>query len=287
MEAAGGDARTALPIAVAFELLHVASLIHDDIMDSARVRRRRSCVHRVFGVPMAITAGDALIFAAYGWIQRLSAHHPVAAAQVLDIFTRAADRTCRGQAQDLAIRGRRSTMAEYLRMVRAKTGSMIEAPLESAAVLAGAPSAWRRRLREYGRCLGIAFQILDDALDCLGSERRVGKTLGNDLRRGGATALVIYSREILGPGRGDVAAGGRADDRGGPDRWRGVFHEVGAVDFTRGLCARYAERAVRALSGIEPTAARSQLAAIACTVADWGEAGDAAEEEAAAGGGGG
>jgi geranylgeranyl pyrophosphate synthase len=249
-EAAGGDAGRALPIAIAFELLHTASLVHDDIMDGAWTRRGRPCVHRVFGVPLAITAGDALIFAAYGVLQRLFADDPAAAMQVVEIFTRSAVRACRGQAQDLAVLGRRPTLAEYLRMVRAKTGSMIEAPLESGAVLAGAPALCRLRLREYGRCLGIAFQILDDAIDAVGSAPHAGKTLGNDRRWGRATAVTIATRD-------------------------GV--DEPAVDVARCLCARYSTRALAVLHGIAPSPARDALADMAGIVADWTAGSDAAE----------
>jgi geranylgeranyl pyrophosphate synthase len=275
MEAAGGDAAAALPIAVAFELLHTASLIHDDIMDSACVRRRRPCVHRVFGVPLAITAGDALIFAAYRQMLLLYSHHPPAiVARVLKIFTECAARTCRGQAEDVAF-AECATMRQYLEMIRAKTGSMIEAPLESAAVLAGAPSLWRNRLREYGRCVGIAFQIVDDSIDYLGSEDHARKTLGNDLRRGGATAMLIYCRDRSDAGQRDAltAAVGRARESRDPqsiDLLLGLFHERGAVEFTQRLCARYSDSALQALRGIGTEPARTELAAIARIVADWG-----------------
>ena len=282
MEAAGGDPRQALAVAVAFELLHTASLIHDDIMDSARIRRRRPCVHRVFGVPLAITAGDALIFAAYDSIHELLARQPAAAMHVLQIFTRAASRTCRGQALDVTAQGRRTTMAQYLRIARAKTGSMIEAPLESAAVLANAPPAWRHRLRAYGRWLGMAFQIVDDAMDCLGSEEHAGKTLGNDLRRGGATALLIYSLDVVDPTRHDATDVASREHPESAARWRAMFHDLGAVAFTQRLCVRYSERAIRALDGIDPTPARGDLAAIADIVADWAGARDVAKSDARA-----
>ena len=100
-EAAGGHACDALPVAVAFELLHTASLIHDDIMDDAQVRRGGSCVHRVFGTNLAITAGDALIFEAYRGLLKSFRGHPAAAAErPIEIFTSRAAKACRGQALD-------------------------------------------------------------------------------------------------------------------------------------------------------------------------------------------
>ena len=191
-EAAGGRASDALPVAVAFELLHTASLIHDDIMDGALVRRGRSCVHRVFGTNLAITAGDALIFEAYRALLKLFRRNPKG-ERAIEIFTSCAARTCRGQSLDLDFQDNSASLRQYLRMVRAKTGSMIEAPIECAAILAGAPRPWCDGFREYGRSLGIAFQITDDVTDYLGSEAKTGKTLGNDLRNGAGSALLIFT----------------------------------------------------------------------------------------------
>jgi len=165
-EAAGRPADDALRIAVAFELLHTASLIHDDIMDDGQLRRGRACVHRVFGTGLAITAGDALIFEAYRGLLPLFDRHPATVVErVLTIFTGCAARTCRGQALDLRWANACPSTRQYLTMIRAKTGSMIEAPIECAAVLAEAPLEWCERFRRYGRCMCISFQIADDAID--------------------------------------------------------------------------------------------------------------------------
>jgi geranylgeranyl pyrophosphate synthase len=274
-EAAGGPARDALPIAVAFELLHTASLIHDDIMDGAKVRRGRSCVHRIFGTNLAITAGDALIFEAYrSLLESLCRHRSDGAERAIEIFTSCAAKACRGQALDIGFAGGSASMRQYLAMIRAKTGSMIEAPLQCAAVMAGASAAWCAGFREYGRCLGIAFQITDDATDCLGSEAKAGKTLGNDLRNGAGSALLIYARhacnslqrerlaDAIQRARTSHAADGTAP-------LVAIMQEQGAVEWTQRLCARYADRALQALQDIGVEPARTELAAIATTVGRW------------------
>jgi geranylgeranyl pyrophosphate synthase len=274
-EAAGGQASDALPIAVAFELLHTASLIHDDIMDDAKVRRGRSCVHRVFGINLAITAGDALIFEAYRRLLTSFAGHPAPAAErVVEIFTSRAAKACRGQALDLGFAGGSGSMRQYLTMVRAKTGSMMEAPLECAAVLAGALPSWCDRFREYGRCLGIAFQITDDVTDYLGTEAKAGKTLGNDLRNGAGSALLICARHACSSLQNDVltnaiqrARASHAGDSVAPVV--AIMQEHGAVERTQRLCARYAGRALRALQDIGAEPARTELAAIATTIGRW------------------
>jgi len=274
-EAAGGQARDALPIAVAFELLHTASLIHDDIMDGALVRRGRSCVHHVFGTSLAITAGDALVFEGYRSLLKSFASHPAAAAErAIDIFTSCAAKACRGQSLDLAFGSESGSVHQYLTMVRAKTGSMIEAPLECAAVLAGAPAHWCDRFREYGRCLGIAFQITDDVIDHLGRETKAGKTLGNDLRNGAGSALLVFTRHACSPLQREVLADAiqraRTSQAGeGAAGLVAIMQEHGAIEWTQRLCARYADRGVRALQDIGVEPARTGLAAIATTVGQW------------------
>jgi geranylgeranyl pyrophosphate synthase len=272
-EAAGGRACDALPIAVAFELLHTASLIHDDIMDGALVRRGRPCVHHVFGTSLAITAGDALIFEAYRVLLKLFAGCEEA-ERAIEIFTSCAAKTCRGQALDLDFPQSSASLRQYLRMVRAKTGSMIEAPVECAALLAGAPRAWCDGFREYGHCLGIVFQITDDATDYFGSEATTGKTLGNDLRNGAGSALLIYARHACSPPQrvalADAIRESRASHAGdAAARIVGIMREQGAIDWTQRLCARYADRALRALQGIGVEPARTELAAIATTIGRW------------------
>ena len=274
MQAVGGDSAAGLEVAAAFELLHTASLIHDDIMDGGLLRRGRPCVHRVFGSRIAITAGDALIFEAYRRLLALGRHHPPhAVAQIAQIFTECAARACRGQAEDLSFPEESGTLRDYLAMIRAKTGSMIEAPLHSVGVLAGAPPAWCDGLRTYGRCLGIAFQILDDALEYLASEVGARKTLGTDVQRGRGSPLLIFSRdgsEQAARAVGDAVRRARVSrDRASMAALVALFHEHGAIDRTKQLCTRYAARAARALRGISAGPARDELEAIAGIVADW------------------
>jgi geranylgeranyl diphosphate synthase, type I len=275
MEAAGGSVAAAVHVAAAFELLHTASLIHDDIMDSARVRRGRRCVHRVFGTRMAITAGDALIFEAYRRILLLRREHPAPTVErILQVFTACAARTCRGQAHDLTFPRDVATMRDYLAMVEAKTGSMIEAPLESVAILAAAPPVWHERFREYGRCLGIAFQVLDDAFDYLGSEGTAEKTVGHDVRNGRGSAIFIFcwNRCDAKERKALAVAAGRlriAEDAASRRVLNGLFRKHGAIKSTHRLCGRYVSRAVRALDGVGSGPARAELVAIAKILGDW------------------
>jgi geranylgeranyl pyrophosphate synthase len=276
-EAAGGSAGAALPVAVAFELLHTASLVHDDIMDDAQMRRGRPCVHRAFGTDIALTAGDALIFEAYRQALALAGSFgPDRAQEVLHIFSACAAETCRGQALDLTFPADAGTVRQYLRVVRRKTGSMIAAPLESGAVLGRGDPSWPPCFRRAGQALGTAFQIVDDAIDYLGTEDKAKKTLGNDLRRQRGSAMLIHCRNRCALDERDavdraIAHFARSDD---PDDLRPVlaaFRRHDAIGFTQRLCAHYARRASTLLAGIGVEPARSDLDAIVRIVGSWGQ----------------
>ncbi|NMC19395.1 MAG: polyprenyl synthetase family protein [Thermogutta sp.] len=185
-EACGGRVSDALPAACAVEMIHAYSLIHDDLpaMDDDDLRRGRPACHRQFDEATAILAGDALLTLAF----EVSAKHTSPrerAGECCALLAEAAG-PCRmvgGQMDDiLAERGGHSL--ELLeRIHRRKTGALIEVSLVLGAVLAGADERQRRALAEYGRCLGLAFQITDDLLDVEGEEGRVGKRLGKDQDR--------------------------------------------------------------------------------------------------------
>jgi geranylgeranyl reductase family protein len=276
VDAAGGDAEAAVPMAVAFELLHTASLIHDDIMDESDTRRGRPCVHRTHGVDMAITVGDALIFEAYRQLGLLSRSFGAAQVdEVYRIFSACALRTCRGQALDLRFPFETGTILQYLKMVHRKTGSMIVAPLEGGAALAGAGQATRLAFQRYGGCLGVAFQIVDDAIDYLGTEERAGKTIANDLRRKAASAILIHTRQ-------------QSSDADRAEMMRAIqhyaktgavaalapvyrlFHKHDAVAFTQQLVQRYVDRARCALRPVPNSPGARELEAMADIVGYWG-----------------
>ncbi len=275
-EAAGQEPESALPMGIGFELLHTASLIHDDIMDDAQTRRGRPCAHRVFGTELAITAGDALVFEAYQQILQLSSRYASdRLAAVLGIFGACAAQTCRGQADDLTFPHEDATMRQYLQMVRRKTGSMIEAPLQGGAVLGDAPPSWQRRFRQFGRDLGIAFQIVDDAIDYLGSEEKARKTLGNDLRRNKGSAMLIYCRQQCNREERDTMARSIEQFRiSGNMVYLNAILELlrkyDAIGFTQRLCQFYVNRARRMIRDIGREPARTGLDEVAQIVGYWG-----------------
>jgi geranylgeranyl diphosphate synthase type I len=180
-EAAWADPAVAVPGAVALELVHNFSLIHDDIIDGDTERHHRPTVWSVWGVGSAIIAGDALEALAHQVLLEGSSPHVAAASAALAEATAA---MISGQADDIAFENRRTvTVEECMAMSAAKTGALLGAATCIGAVLAGASPATVSALRDFGAHLGLAFQAVDDLLGIWGDPARTGKPAGNDLRQ--------------------------------------------------------------------------------------------------------
>ena len=179
-EAVGGEAEAAVPGAVALELIHNFSLIHDDIMDGDRIRRHRRTVWDVYGVGDAVIVGDALHTLAFRVL--LDEGTPAAAA-AMPKLTEATAAMIAGQAQDLAL-DRRSdgTLAECVLMERNKTAALLGGSVAVGALLGGAPPGTAATLERFGVELGLAFQAIDDVLGIWGDPQVTGKPVGSDLR---------------------------------------------------------------------------------------------------------
>jgi geranylgeranyl diphosphate synthase, type II len=192
-EACGGFPEAAMPAACAVEMVHAYSLIHDDLpaMDDDDLRRGRPTCHKKFGEAIAILAGDALLAMAFGAITR-GVKPPETAAACCAALAEAAGPCALvgGQADDLAAErsGHSPTGIDALESIHLrKTGAMIRASLRLGALTAGAGDQQLAALDEYGRCLGLAFQITDDLLDVRSSEAATGKRVEKDARRGKLT----------------------------------------------------------------------------------------------------
>jgi geranylgeranyl diphosphate synthase, type I len=197
-EAVGGQVEDALPVAAAVELLHNFSLIHDDVEDDSPTRRHRPTVWALWGVPQAINAGDAMFTLA-----RLALHglgsRPIPPAMAMDacmIFDYACLRLTEGQYLDMSFEGRLDvTVDEYLRMIEGKTAALLSASLELGALVGGANQAARCHLAEFGRSLGLAFQMQDDILGIWGDEAVTGKSAASDILTRKKSLPVVYALE--------------------------------------------------------------------------------------------
>lgn len=182
-----------LPGALAVEVFHTFTLVHDDIMDRSAERRGRPTVHTKWDEGTAILCGDYLMALSYELLSRL----PIAELNVL--FRRyhtMVTRLCEGQALDKAFETREDvSVEEYLNMIDAKTGALLELSLELGAYAGGAPQEQRHTLQEIGRYLGRAFQIQDDLLDIAAEDKRWGKPIGGDLVAGKKTYILLRAIE--------------------------------------------------------------------------------------------
>ncbi len=195
----GGEARTALPLACALEMVHTYSLIHDDLpcMDDDDLRRGKPTNHRVFGEAAAVLAGDALLtnaFAVLATAPGLSAERQIQSVRCLSEAAGPAGMVA-GQILDMDGEGQTLTFDQIRKIEALKTGRMVMAALELGCIAAGEDGDRRQALLTYGEALGLAFQIQDDILDQEGETGELGKSVGSDAKQGKATFVSLAGVE--------------------------------------------------------------------------------------------
>lgn len=181
-------------VATAIELFHNFTLIHDDIMDKAPLRRGMETVHTKFGDNTALLAGDVMLVAAY---EHLSKIDPAILPSIMRLFNQTAKEVCEGQQLDMDFEKMENVqLGEYLKMIELKTSVLLAACLKMGAVLGGAGERNQNLLYEFGRKLGIAFQVQDDYLDAFGDPQKFGKQVGGDIMANKKTFLLIHTLEV-------------------------------------------------------------------------------------------
>ncbi|MBA4312849.1 MAG: polyprenyl synthetase family protein [Chlorobiaceae bacterium] len=192
-EAVGGRASIAMDAAVAIEILHNFTLVHDDIMDHAELRRGKPTVHKKWDENVAILAGDEMIAQAYHILLNTNSTR---IKSILDVYTDALVQVCEGQGFDKEFETKQSVSIEdYFMMISKKTGRVIAASAEMGALVGGGSDAQVVALRKYGESLGKAFQVMDDLLDINGSTEEFGKKIGGDIQEGKKTFLLLKAIE--------------------------------------------------------------------------------------------
>lgn len=175
--------------AIAIELFHNFTLIHDDIMDKAPLRRGKQTVHRKYSESTALLAGDVMLVRAYEYLNKISSAY---LSKVLSLFNKTAIEVCEGQQMDMDYESLDNvSMTDYLRMIELKTSVALAASLKVGALLGGGGERNQNLLYEFGRKLGIAFQIQDDYLDAFGDGNKTGKQVGGDILANKKTFLLI------------------------------------------------------------------------------------------------
>ncbi len=239
------DPQTALPVAAAIEWFHNFTLVHDDIQDGDRLRHGRETVWSLWGAPQAINAGDAMQTLAFLSIAQ-NGTHPDRALRAIAAIGRAGLTVIEGQSLDLELEGRMdTTMRAYLRMVAAKTGSLLGASLESGAVMAGVTGRRAVDFRRAGRLLGTAFQIRDDWLGMYGDPSLTGKSSTGDAARYKMTFPVVAGlRAMSALQRRRLRELFRAQKESAHAKLRSLLDEVGSETLTQRAAERYAAKSV-------------------------------------------
>ncbi len=241
----GGRADRAIDEAIGVELFHNFTLMHDDIMDQAPLRRGRPTVHAKWGVNTAILSGDAMLVKAY----QLLSHYP----EVHAAFSRAALEVCEGQQLDMDFERRDDVRVdEYMEMIRLKTAVLLSCALRIGAIVAGAGEDDQKRIAAFGEHLGLAFQLRDDALDAFGDPAKTGKQQGGDLRAGKKTFLLIRGLERAAENRTGILweeLKKRPEERDVP-RMLGLIETLGVRDEAERLVIQHHRRAYEALNAI-------------------------------------
>ena len=189
----GGNEQDALPFAEAIEVFHNFTLLHDDVMDRADVRRGKPTVHVKWNDNTAILSGDQMLIEAYHLLEGVPEQY---LPQLLRLFTKTATEICEGQQYDVDFEQRDDVqISDYIEMIRLKTSVLLAAALQGGAIIGGATEAQQEALYNYGIHLGMAFQIQDDLLDCFGDSDTFGKAIGGDISCNKKTYLLLSARD--------------------------------------------------------------------------------------------
>ena len=184
-----------MPIAYTVELFHNFSLVHDDIMDEAAMRRNQPTVHHKFGTNAGILSGDVMLVYCYKYLEKTADPHLF--KRLCQQFSKASIEVCEGQQMDMNFETRHEvSIEEYLKMIELKTAVLIACSLSMGATAGGAQEEDIENLYQFGRLMGIAFQLQDDILDTFGDENTFGKKVGGDILQNKKTYLVTKAMEI-------------------------------------------------------------------------------------------
>ncbi len=189
----GGNEEDVLPAALALEVFHNFTLLHDDVMDKAQVRRGRPTVHVKWNANTAILSGDQMMIEAYKLLSQVPENK---LATTLRLFNQMATEICEGQQYDVDFESRTDvTIPEYMEMIRLKTSVLLATALKIGAYIAGATEEQQEQIYNYGIHLGLAFQIQDDMLDCYGDQATFGKAIGGDIAENKKTYLWLTAAQ--------------------------------------------------------------------------------------------
>ena len=248
----GVEARRVVQAAAASELIHTASLVHDDIIDQSPLRRGRPTLHVAYGIPHALVAGDFLFTRGFALAGQLP-------PEVVQVNADACIALAEGEVLEQRLLDVEVNEEAYLQIIRKKTAEPIRACAKAGAMLANASPEVVTALGEYGVEVGIAFQIADDVLDIAGDPKETGKVVGQDAKTGVLTLPV-------GLGESDARTFREMARTTDPAELRRALESAGAIEKARAVATKYAERAKARLAVLPPSPAKDELLALADSV---------------------
>ena len=262
--ACGSISRVHHLAAAVVEMVHMAALIHDDVLDQAQTRRRGATLNELYGNETAILAGDFLLSHAFGLSRQLDSQ------RLWGIIAATTNMVCEGEIMQVAHkRDFQLREEEYLQIISRKTASLCGASCRLGAECSGQSGATARALDDYGCALGMAFQITDDVLDLVGSEKVMGKTLGRDFLQGKLTLPLIRAREALcASGHGEFMELLRLGQQEDLERICTMVHECGAMDSAMATAGEYVDRAIGEVEVLAAGPEREALEKMAQFVVD-------------------
>jgi len=255
VEMFSGDPEEAQKVAMAFEMLHNFTLIHDDIMDVAPIRRGKDTVYKKWNSNIAILSGDALAIIAFQQLLRLKCDNQII-IEIAKVFSQTSLEICEGQQYDLDFETQQIvSIGEYLEMIRKKTAVMFAGCMKAGAILAGADEANQQFLYQMGINLGIVFQLADDVLDVYASTPAFGKTIGGDIRDNKKTYLYLMALQQANPEQKqvleDLFARPTTDFEQKYKIVRGIYDDLNIKAQTEAQVRRYVEMCLSDLKKIQ------------------------------------
>ena len=248
-----------IDLAAIIEFIHTATLLHDDVVDGSDKRRNRDTANAVWGNATSVLVGDFLYSRAFEMMVDINM------MRVMEILSHATNRIAEGEVlQLLNCNDANITEQKYFEVILRKTATLFEAGAQLGAVLCGAPAQQERALADYGRHLGIAFQIIDDALDYSSSDSEIGKNIGDDLAEGKPTLPLLRAMQV--GTKAHQQALRDAIEKGGREHIDSVMDAIestDAIEYTSRLAKEEAAKAIAALGELPASPYRDALAAVA------------------------
>lgn len=246
----GGDIEEAISPALGLEIFHNFTLLHDDVMDKADIRRGRPTVHKAWNENTAILSGDAMQIIA---TQKVCEAPLRVLKEVLDLYNKTALEICEGQQFDMEFETREDvTREEYIEMIRLKTAVLIGCALKMGAIIAGATSSQADAMYKFGENIGLAFQLQDDYLDVYGDAETFGKKIGGDILNNKKTYMLISALSMAEGAtkeRLQALLAGKADDEK-IAQVTAIYGELGIDKIAREKIAEYSQKALAYLNEI-------------------------------------